>query len=64
MNKQQRAKLQTIIDDLSIIQEQEQEKYDNMPEGLQETDRAYKFEENADTIQEAIDTLEVLMESD
>ena len=63
MNKQDRAKLQKLVDELYILQEAEQEKYDNAPEGLQDTERVEKFQENVDSIQEAIDTLEYLLEA-
>ena len=62
MNKQDREKLQDLIDELSYLQEAEQEKYDNMPENLQESERADKFQEDADQIQEAIDTLQSVLE--
>ena len=62
MNMQDREKLQQLIDELSGMQEAEQEKYDNAPENLQETERVEKFQENADQIQEAIDTLTYLLE--
>jgi len=62
MNKQDREKLQDLIDELSYIQEAEQEKYDNAPENLQDTERIEKFQENADQIQEAIDALESVLE--
>ena len=62
MNKQDREKLQDLIDELSYIQEAEQEKYDNAPENLQESERVDKFQENADQIQEAIDTLQSVLE--
>ena len=62
MNKEQREKLQEAVDILTALQEQEQEKYDNAPEGLQDTDQTQKFGENADTLQEAIDTLSNLEE--
>lgn len=62
MNKQDREKLQDLIDELSYLQEAEQEKYDNAPENLQESERVDKFQENADQIQEAIDTLQSVLE--
>lgn len=62
MNKQDREKLQDLIDELSYLQESEQEKYDNSPESLQDTERVEKFQENAEQIQEAIDTLQYLLE--
>ena len=62
MNKQDREKLQQLSDELSYIQESEQEKYDNAPENLQGTERIEKFQENADSIQEAIDILSGVLE--
>ena len=62
MNKDQRKKIQSLVDELYIIQEEEQEKYDNSPEGLQDTERTDKFQENADQLQESIDILESLLE--
>ncbi len=62
MNKQDREKLQQLSDELSYIQESEQEKYDNAPENLQNTERIEKFQENADSIQEAIDVLSHVLE--
>ena len=62
MNNKQRKRIQTILDELYEIQEEEQEKYDNAPEGLQDTDRVYKFQENADEIEDIILSLESLME--
>jgi hypothetical protein len=62
MNKQDREKLQQLSDELSYIQESEQEKYDNAPENLQNTERIEKFQENADSIQEAIDILSHVLE--
>ena len=63
MNKQQRAILERIIGELEQIQEEEQEKYDNAPEGLADTDRVLQFEENADNLQEAIDILNDVVEA-
>ncbi len=62
MNGSQRQKIQMMINELESIMEEEQEKYDNAPENLQSTERVEKFQENAEQIQEAIDSLEVAME--
>jgi soluble cytochrome b562 len=62
MNQEQRKKLQGALDILTEIQEQEQEKYDNAPEGLQDTDRMNKFQEDADELQEAIDIIQSILE--
>jgi len=62
MNKKDREKLQEFIDNLTCFQESEQEKYDNAPENLQNSERIEKFQENADSIQEAIDILNNILE--
>jgi hypothetical protein len=62
MNNEQRKKLQEAMDILTEIQEQEQEKYDNAPESLQETERVQKYQEDADSLQEAIDALSNVVE--
>jgi len=62
MNQEQRKKLEEVLGILTEIQEQEQEKYDNAPEGLQDTDRVNKFQEDADELQEAIDIITAILE--
>jgi len=57
MNERQRRVIRRIIANLVEIRDDEQDKYDNAPEGLQDTDRVYAFQENADNLQEAIDIL-------
>lgn len=71
MNKTERKKVEKWIETLSNIQseietmqESEQEKYDNMPEGLQYSKRgqaideaAYNLEEAASNVESAIDNL-------
>ena len=75
MNKSDRAELQkaiNMIDEargiVESIGESEQEKYDNLTEGLQASERGQKFEESAsslsevcDSLQEAIGTIEESM---
>jgi len=62
MNQEQRKKLQEALDILTEIQEQEQEKYDNSPESLQDTDRVNKYQDDADTLQEAIDSIQGVLD--
>ena len=50
MNNDQRARLQEALDILTEVQEQEQEKYDNAPESLQDTDKVLQYTENADNL--------------
>jgi len=63
MNQEQRKKLQEALDILTEIQEQEQEKYDNSPESLQDTDRVNKYQDDADSLQEAIDTIQGVLDA-
>jgi len=63
MNKEQRERLQNAIDIMTEVQEEEQEKYDNAPENLQDSERVEKFQENADELQEAIDAVTQLVEA-
>ena len=74
MNKQTRKKLGKIADecttvatmieglktDLEYIQEEEQEKYDNLPEGLQESEMGWKCCESADSIEDIVNRLDNL----
>lgn len=67
MNKQRRARLESLIDKLTeirdsfidimdeieSIKDEEQEAMDNMPESLQETDRYYDMESNVDDLDNA-----------
>jgi len=63
MNKQQKGRLQEAIDIISTIAEEEQEKYDNAPENLQDTERVDKFQEDADALQEIQETLVEIVET-
>lgn len=65
MNKARRKWLQSVIDaleeqkcEIESIQEEEQEAYDNMPEGLQEAERGQTIYENCDTLESAASDLE------
>ena len=58
------AKLETVISlieeiagDLELIQEEEQEAFDNMPEGLQESERGEKMQECVDSFDEILSVL-------
>lgn len=59
------ATLEEIKDKLESMQEDEQDKFDNMPEGLQESERGEAMQEAIDAIEtacgsldDAIDTLQ------
>ena len=65
MNKQQRKKLSDMLDEiagyvstLEEMAEEEQEKYDNMPESLQDSERGQAIQEAADNLQQAADDLQ------
>jgi len=62
MNAEQREKLQQAVDILTEIQEQKQEKFDNAPEGLQDTERVQKYQEDAENLQEAVDIITPILE--
>lgn len=64
MNKQQRKELSEmlkVIEDcqykLEVMAEEEQAKYDNMPEGLQESEQGQAIYEAADTLEDAASNL-------
>ena len=65
MNKQKRTELQSIIEELrasqnriEIVMDDEQECFDNLTEGLQQTERGQRMEETVDILSSAIDSIE------
>ncbi len=59
MNKQRRSRLQKVIDQLEDLKaevasicEEEQEAYDNMPEGLQDAERGQQIYENISNLED------------
>ena len=65
MNKTRRKQLEDLIEQLSIIKdsietvlEEEQEAFDNLPEGIQVSERGEIMQENIDNLQTAADSLE------
>ena len=70
MNKENRADLQkaiSLMEDakeiIERIKDGEQEKYDNLSEGLQQSEKGQKFEEAASTLGEVYDQLEGSIDS-
>lgn len=78
MNKKRRKALEEIIgkleelkEEIEAIQEEEQEAYDNIPESLNDTDRANQMYENIDALEEVasniqdygIDALQEILEN-
>lgn len=65
MNKQRRASLDSILDRLGLtyslleeIKSQEEEAYDNLPAGLQESERGCRIEEVIDSLDSALQSIE------
>jgi uncharacterized coiled-coil protein SlyX len=65
MNKGQRKQISALIDKLDEIRtemeqlgEDEQEKFDNMPEGIQDSERGDKMQEAADMLAEQSSAIE------
>ncbi len=70
MNKQDRkelsealAKAEEALDTIREISEREQEKYDNLPEGLQASDRGDSIQEAIGALEDAADEMEGAIES-
>lgn len=65
MNKTRLKRLQELVsnledlrDELQLIQQEEQECYDNAPENLQYSERYEQMETNADNLENACDELD------
>ena len=65
MNKERRKTLQEIIDVLEeqksgidAVCEEEQEAYDNLPEGIQDSERGEAMSENIDSMESAASDLD------
>ena len=70
MNNERRERIEAVItsleeimDELSMIQEEEQTAYDNLPEGLQESQRGMDIEECAEQLQESVDELGTMIDN-
>jgi len=70
MNKQNRKELERAIylisegmEIITSIKEAEEEKYDNLPEGIQESERGEQFQENIDELDTAASDLESTIET-
>ena len=64
MNKQRKQKLRevniimnSLLTSLETIKDSEESAYDNIPENLQESSKAYEMEDNIDNLEDAIDSL-------
>ena len=65
MNKQRRTEIEAVLNELAdlrsrieSIQSDEQDAYDNMPEGLQQSERGQKAEEACSRLEDAVTAIE------
>lgn len=70
MNKERRKRLDDVIDKLEELQqevaaigEEEREAYDNLPDSLNDTDKANQMYENADDLDSLDDDFKSLLDS-
>jgi len=70
MNQRDRKRLGKLVEILSDVHteleemaENEQEKYDNLPEGIQESERGEEMLEVAELLQEKVDELSDIIDS-
>lgn len=70
MNRERRKRLEKIVsqieelrDQLAVIQEEEQEAYDNLPDNLNDTDRATQLYDNASNLEDAASNLDDVCDS-
>jgi putative heme iron utilization protein len=68
VNRDQRKKVQALAEtlegikaELETLQEEEQDKVDNLPDNLQASSKADEFQEAADKFQEMVDGLEEVL---
>lgn len=70
MNKARRKQLEKVVEvltaqmeELETIKDEEQEAFDNLPEGIQCTERGETMEENVDELDSIITDLENVIDS-
>lgn len=70
MNKQRRKQLTQLLDALTETREsldelhtEEQDAYDNMPEGLQESERGQAISETAGDLENAVNELDSIIDT-
>lgn len=62
MNQKQRDRLGKIVEELEELVEVEEEKYENLPESLQESEKGEELQEDIYCLQEAADLLREVAE--
>lgn len=50
--------IEILHNSISTIRDEEQEKFDNLPEGLQQSNNGQKFEETVSSLDDALSNLE------
>lgn len=70
MNKQNRKQLEKAValiaqaqEIVETIKDEEQEKFDNLPESLQQSEKGEQFEENISALEDALGDLESATEN-
>ncbi len=70
MNQDRRKRIRAIIDELGgikekidLLMEEEQTAYDNIPEGLQSTEKSEKVEQNADDLGDVSSDIDNMIET-
>lgn len=63
MNRLRRKRIENIVEELDQIKEEEQEALENIPENLQDSERAQIMETNVDALEDVYGTLMDLLES-
>ena len=51
-------KLESLRDEIETLKDEEQEKYDNLPDSLQDSERGETFTDNVDNMETAYDNLD------
>ena len=69
MNRQRRKSLQKVIntleeqrDELQRLAEEEQESYENLPDNLNDTEKAVEMQENAEGLEESQSDIDDIIE--
>lgn len=52
------SKLEDLRDEIETLKDEEQEKYDNLPESLQDSERGETFTDNVDNMETAYDDID------
>lgn len=70
MNKQRRTRIEKIAaslaelqSDIGLVRDDEWEAFDNLPEGLQESERGDRMQEVIDCLEEAISNIDEAIEN-